>query len=726
MLKPIIINEKLVDETILNEFMANIDYGSYDLNPLICKMLYTRGINTKDKVENFLRPDLSTMYDPFLLKDMKKATDCIKGHIDASDKIFIYGDYDVDGITSTTVLYKILVKCGANVEYYIPDRISEGYGINSNALTTLSKLGASTVISVDTGITAVEQVAHGNKLGLDMIITDHHECQEVIPNALAVINPKQKNCRYPYKMLAGVGVTFKLAQGLGQIFNIEEEFILNLLEIVAVGTISDLVPLVDENRTFVYQAFKRMKKIHNIGLNALVQVSGVDTAKLSAGSIGFQIGPRLNAAGRLGDAKRGVKLFLSEDSEEALAMAEELNKENQHRRDMEADITLKVDEIIKASINVEESKVLVVAGHEWHHGVIGIVASRITEKYYRPTILLTVEDGIASGSARSVDGFSIFDALMSCKDLLNKFGGHEMAAGMSLDAEKVPVLSKRLNEYASQHMTKETLVQKATIEQRMTPSDISVDFINSLVRLEPYGMGNPEPRFLINGIIDSLGLMGKDQNHFKMSLASKLADKNSKGLKPRFVDVIGFYASNYIDEVSKGMEINVVGTLNVNEWKGYKKSQVFIKSLKYEDSFEAFSIKLKKMTNELMRLVTDLEKPKKISSCLSNKDLLLNIKVTRNDCVKVFKHLKQMTSNGTNIMNLFKLHTLRSGVQGNISELIITNLFVIMIFKQLELLELDFDGESILKIEMKPTKKVELEKSTLYNDMYCKNDNEGD
>ncbi len=726
MLKPIIINEKPIEKSALTQFMSDIDYESFGLTSLMCKMLYTRGIDTKSKVNKFLHPDLTTMYDPFLLKGMTEATNCIKKHVEAKNQIVIYGDYDVDGVTSTTILYKMLEKCGARVDYYIPDRISEGYGINSEALTKLKNQGASVVISVDTGITAVEQVAHGNEIGLDMIITDHHECQEVIPEALAVINPKQEDCQYPYKMLAGVGVTFKLVQGLATVFNIEDTFVLNLLEIVAVGTISDLVPLVDENRTFVYQAFKRMKTIHNTGLDALVQVSGVDTDKLSAGSIGFQIGPRLNAAGRLGDAKRGVKLFLCEDKEEALHMAEELNKENQKRREMEAEITLMADEIIQKNIDVESSKVLVVAGQHWHHGVIGIVASRITEKYYRPTILLAVQDGIASGSARSVDGFSIFDALMSCKDLLNKFGGHDMAAGMSLDEANIPLLSQRLNDYAKEHMTKDTLIQKATVEQRMSPSEISVDFIQGLAKLEPYGMGNEEPRFLINGFIDSLGLMGKDQNHFKMSVASKNGSTLRNGLQSDAVDVIGFYSGDYIDEVSKDMEINIIGTLNVNEWKGFKKPQVFIKSLKYEDEYEVFTQELKKITLDLMQLVIDRKQISELTTYINSVDSLLHIKLTRHDCVQVYKYIKHMTLNGTSHLNLMKLDLMAKNQSENKRQLAIKNIVIIMIFRQLELIDLGFDGESILKISMKPSKKVELEKSTLYNEMYCKNDIEGD
>ncbi len=300
MIKPLIVREKPVSHERVLEFKLQLKEAGIPLDSMLVKILLARQVNTVQKAKRFLAPELQTMYDPFLMKDMQKAVDLIRSHVGSSSKIMIYGDYDVDGVTSTSILYKMLQRCGADVDFYIPDRIDEGYGINTDALATIHESGAGLVISVDTGITAVEQVRYGRELGLDVIITDHHECQDIIPDASAVINPKQEDCSYPFKSLAGVGVTYKLIQALQKDLEIEEEFVLDLLEIVAVGTISDLVPLIDENRTFVYQAFKRMHPVKNIGLDALIQVSGVNTEKMTAGSIGFQIGPRLNAAGRLG------------------------------------------------------------------------------------------------------------------------------------------------------------------------------------------------------------------------------------------------------------------------------------------------------------------------------------------------------------------------------------------------------------------------------------------
>ncbi len=735
MIKPLIIKEKFIEEKDIETFRSSLASEGFSLTPFIVSMLLRRGINTIDKARRFLKPGLETMHDPFLMKGMDVAVNLIKDQVNKGNPITVYGDYDVDGVTSTSILFMALHKCGAKVEYYIPDRIEEGYGINKEALTEIYKQGSKLVISVDTGITAVEEVEHGRRLGLDIIITDHHECQEVIPKANAVLNPKQEDCNYPYDMLAGVGVTYKLVQGLAKVFDLDQDFVLDLLEIVAVGTISDLVPLLDENRTFVYQAFRRMKSIKNNGLKSLVKVSGIDTGRLTAGSIGFQIGPRLNAAGRLGDAKRGVRLFLSEDPDQAMGIAEALNQENLNRRAMEEEILIQADRLVEETIDLSKSKVLVVAHEGWHHGVIGIVASRICEKYYRPTILLAIEDGVASGSARSVEGFSIFDALLSSKHLLNKFGGHEMAAGMSLEVSKIEELRKNLNAYAREHMEPDTLTPKIQVEQRILPSEVSVEFIEKLGVLEPYGMGNEEPRFLIDAKVKTTTLMGKESNHFKMSVSDSLGE----------IDAVGFYAREYYEELIPGMEVNTIGTFNINEWKGFKKPQVFIKAISYQEQVEIAFEKGKQLKDILFPKKRANETGGEInleafevdgdgSICPVTSDMIqevvaftrghgqLDFRVNRAVCATVYKNIKARGSGiqAYGLVDLMGLTEISKDLNNGKTYLenMIVGLLCLKIFDELKLIVCLRKQDKLL-IRLNLGKKVELPKSTMYNSICC-------
>ena len=369
---------------------------------------------------SFLNPDYSRLYNPFLLKDMDKAVNRILSALENKEKIIIYGDYDVDGITSTSILFLFLKENGAIVDYYIPNRMEEGYGLNLEAINKIKDKGTDLIITVDTGITAVNEVALAKELGMDVIITDHHECQAEVPQAYAVIDPKQEDCSYPFKLLAGVGVSFKLIQALAKKLN-NENSICKYMDIVSVGTVADIVPLIDENRILVKKGFEDIPNTQNIGLDALLKVSGYKGGPVTTGLIGFALGPRLNASGRIGDAKRGIELLITNDKEKAKMIADELNEENKNRQAMEQEIFNEAISLIEKEFDIKNTKVIVIAGEGWHQGVIGIVASKIVEKYYRPTILLTIEDGIAKGSARSVEGFNIFEALCESSQFLTKF-----------------------------------------------------------------------------------------------------------------------------------------------------------------------------------------------------------------------------------------------------------------------------------------------------------------
>lgn len=696
MLKQIITKESKYTKEQVTNFMQQLIGSGLEVDEVTTRLLLNRNIDSIEEAVVFLEPSMETMHSPWLLKDMYIAIDTITKHIDQETKIVIYGDYDVDGITSTTILYKTLKACGAKVDYYIPDRLSEGYGINKIAITNLVEAGAKLIISVDTGITAVEQAEHALNLGCDIIITDHHECQEILPKPTALINPKQPDCGYPFDMLAGVGVTYKLCQALGEKYELDQLFVDRLLEIVAVGTVADLVPLVDENRTFVYQAFQLMKTMENVGLKALSRVAGIDLSKISAGTIGFQIGPRLNAAGRLGDAKRGVSLFLAEDDSVATEIAESLDIENKKRQKMEEEILRTADELIQKEVDLPNTSIIVVAHEGWHHGVIGIVASRIVEKYYRPTILLAIEDGVASGSARSVEDFSIFDALMANKSLLDKFGGHEMAAGMSLDVEKIPLLRKGLNEYALEHMDEYTLIPKVSVDDCLSLEQVSVDFIETLERLEPYGMGNGEPKFMIYGDVSSTSLMGKDKNHFKMFLKNGAYS----------LDVISFYGENYYHQIVKDMKLGVIGTLNTNEWKGVKKAQLFMKAAKYggileKDIREAEQYLKNSVDNNIKNAKKD------------------HIQVSRNNCVLIYKGLKRLESMSEQFLDLSELSRLSLDLMNREENHRRKISLIIRIFDELELLTYTLSDDGHLSFELNQGKKVELDKSTLYNNICC-------
>jgi len=531
---------------------------------IIKTMLENRSI--KDR-EEFFNNDKFTMHNPYLLKDMEKAVNKIIDKKD--DNIVIFGDYDVDGVTSTSLLYMFLRDNGFNVSYYIPDRIEEGYGMNERAIKILSDRGMNLIITVDNGITAISEIELANSLGIEVIITDHHECQEEVPAAYAVINPKQKDCNYPFKSLAGCGVAFKLVLALAEKLDLNFN-ITPYIEIAAIGTVADVVPLVEENRYIVKEGLKTLNNTTNLGVKNIVSINKIE--EVNSTKIAFVIAPRINAVGRLGDAKKGVELLTTKDDEVATTISEFLDSENTKRRTIEKRI---LDEAIRDVEKREQlENVIVVWGNEWHHGVIGIVASRISEKYYRPTIVLSLEDGMLKGSARSIEGFSIFEALLKNNKYLTKFGGHEMAAGLSLKEENLDQFIKSVNEYAAAILTTEILTPKLDVEMKIAPDKINNKLIDEIKMFEPFGEGNREPIFLVSGKLNSKRNIGSEGKHLKLNVSN--------------LDMIGFNQSKRAEAFKEGDEINVVGTLNHNEWNSVVKPQMMIKDFSgnKEDVFE--------------------------------------------------------------------------------------------------------------------------------------------
>ena len=562
----------------------------FKLSPEISQILENRNINSEEEIKLFTNPSLDYLRDPFLMKDMGKAAERIKKAIELNERVWIYGDYDVDGVSSTSVLLTYFRSINFNVKYYIPNRLEEGYGINKEAIEYISSEGCDLIISVDCGITSVDEVEYANELGIEMIITDHHECQSEIPNAYAVVNPKQDDCNYPFDMLCGCGIAFKLVQALTppEVF---KTTVYDYIEIATLATICDIVPLVDENRIIVKNGLKAMKNGHNLGLSELINVCGVDKEKIGSSHIGFTIGPRINAAGRLGFSDLGVELFTATDKDTAHEIALALDEKNNDRQMIEMKIHHEAETIIKNDPSYEDDKVIVLAHEGWQHGVIGIVASKLTEKYYKPTILMCIEDGEATGSARSIKGFSIFDALTECADILTKFGGHEQAAGLSISADKVAELRRRINESADINLTEEDMIEEIKVEYELDEKSANFDLIEELRKLEPFGMSNPTPKFILRDcILRDMRFMGQNRQHIKLEIE-----------KDNVFECVGFNAAHLIDGLKNGDRIDVLFQLDENTFMGKRKLQFLVKDLRLAYPKSATTnIDAVKLMNELI------------------------------------------------------------------------------------------------------------------------------
>ena len=544
------------------------DQGS-DIMPEVSQILRNRGIDTDEKINMFMNPSLDYLRDPYLLKDMDKTVERIKEAVVNKERVWIYGDYDVDGVSSTSVFILYFKSIGFDVRYYIPNRLKEGYGINKDAIDYIESEGCDLIISVDCGITSVEEATYAKEKGIDMIITDHHECQDEIPDAYAVVNPKQSDCNYPFDMLCGCGVAFKIIQALTP-DDIFKKTIYDYIEIVTLATICDVVPLVDENRIIVKNGLELMKNGRNTGLKALIGVCGVDTERIGSSHIGFTIGPRINASGRLGFSDLGVSLFTETDPEKAVEIAHKLDEKNEERQMIELKIHHEAEMLIKNDPSYNDDKVLVMAHDGWQHGVIGIVASKLTEKYYKPTVLMCIDDGKATGSARSIKGFSIFDALCDSSELLDKFGGHEQAAGLSIDVENLDEFRKRINAYADEHLTDIDMVEEINAEFELSEESADFKLIEELHRLEPFGVSNPTPRFIMrNCLLNDIRIIGKNRQHLKLEI-----EKNE------VFECIGFNMAHLAEGFRTGDKIDILFQLDENTFMGNRRIQMLIKDIR--------------------------------------------------------------------------------------------------------------------------------------------------
>lgn len=532
------------------------------------QLLLIRGIETFDQAKSFFTPDKSQIHDPFLMKGMEIAVDRLTEAVSNGEKILIYGDYDVDGTTSVSMMYLFLKEIGAHVSYYIPDRYKEGYGVSELGITTAIKDNINLIISVDCGIRAVDRIYEAKKAGIDFIICDHHEPPEILPQALAILDPKQKDCIYSYKELCGCGVAFKLLQGFCDQNTIDEEYLLKYLDLLAIATCSDIVPITGENRMLVLLGLQKLNKNPLPGVKALINQAGY-TSEFNVRSVVFGLGPRINAAGRISKATSAVELLTSGSVEESVPLAGEIEKHNQERRILDKSITEEALATIKDSEVLQKKKSTVLANDSWHKGVIGIVASRVIESYHKPTIIFTKADGLLTGSARSVGNFNILEAITSCDSLLEKYGGHKFAAGLSLKEENYELFCKEFEEFVAKNIDKNDLKSVLHLDLELPSERINYAFFNLLKRMEPFGPENMQPVFITKNIVSENPPKLLKEEHLKFNIKSG----------NHTIACIGFGMREHFSTIENGT-FDLAYTIEENEYNGRRSLQLMVRGIR--------------------------------------------------------------------------------------------------------------------------------------------------
>jgi len=542
-----------------------------NLDPAITRILFNRQIDDPDLIRQFLDPKLSDLFDPFTMHGMDDAIERILNALRENEKIMVYGDYDVDGITATSLIYLVLNKLGAQVVYYLPNRLVEGYGLSVDGIKEATAQDVSLIISVDTGVTAVSEVEYARSLGIDCILTDHHEPGEILPKPIALVNPKQKECHYQCGELSGVGVAFKVAQALYQRLQQDERELEEHLDLVALGTSADIVPLIGENRILTKFGIKQIARTTKPGLKSLAFVSGLMGKEIGTGQVVFILAPRINAVGRLGDAEMAIRLLTTKDERMAAEIARKLDKENQRRKDIDEKTLNEALEQIRQHVDVENDRAIVLASEGWHQGVIGIVASRLVERYHLPTVMIAIDGGEGKGSARSIPGFHLCDALKECEDLLLRYGGHKYAAGLTIAPENIDAFRDRLKSVSERLLTTEDLVAKLYIDAEIELSEITHALLDTIETFAPFGPQNMRPVFLTRNceILGQPYCVGK--NHLKM--------KVRKG--DAVFDVIGFGFGDWVRHLSgRGNLVDLVYVVEYNHWNDVTRIQLRLKDMK--------------------------------------------------------------------------------------------------------------------------------------------------
>ncbi|HTY08518.1 MAG TPA: single-stranded-DNA-specific exonuclease RecJ [Candidatus Edwardsbacteria bacterium] len=554
-----------------NEALVNQLAASLGISPLIARLLLTRGVAQAAEARQFLKPQLADLHDPFLLPDMARAIDRLDEALRQGQRIMVYGDYDVDGITATALLLKGLCRIGAQASWYLPNRSREGYGISPAGVDEAKARGAGLIVSVDCGITAHQEVAYASSLGIDCIVTDHHETKDSLPAAAAVVDPKRGDSAYPYQELAGVGVAYKMLQALYRRHGLPEADLEPDLDLVALGTIADIVPLTGENRILAKFGLEAIRSSAKPGIRALLEVAKLVDRPLDSGQIVFIMAPRINAAGRMGDAGTALQLLVTEDPQQAAAIARLLDEENKKRKAIDDQILESATAMVRSQIDLEREKVIVLSSADWHQGVIGIVASRLVEQFYRPTVLIAVDGDRGKGSARSIANFHLHEALKQCQELLLGFGGHKYAAGLTIDTSQIPAFRKKLNDVAAGALTPDDLLPNQVLDAAVDLDALDAPLARDFSLFAPFGPGNRHPVLVSyqTRIVGSPYIVGNNHLKFKVKQKHKIFDS------------IGFSFGDLLPEIEDpDAAIDLAFVLEENEWQGRKKLQLRVKDIK--------------------------------------------------------------------------------------------------------------------------------------------------
>ncbi len=557
------------DQSVVNQLASELS-----LPPIATRILVARGLDTKSKAEEFLSPSLENLLDPFLLPDMQKGVDRVIRALKEKEKIMIFGDYDVDGITSTSLLFLVLNKLGAEVTYYLPNRLIEGYGLSEEGILEAERRGVELIISVDCGITATEEVAFAKSKGIDTIVTDHHEPKEILPHASAIINPKTARGEYPDSELSGVGVAFKFAQAIYRKLGQDESELEDHLDLVALGTTADIVPLVGENRIFTKFGMTQIAKTTKPGLKSLIFVSGILGQRIGTGQVIFILAPRINAVGRLGDADLAIKLLTTRDESKAAELARILDDENRRRKNIDETTLKEALDLIRQDVDVANDKAIVLASSGWHQGVIGIVASRLVERFHRPTIMIAINEDEGKGSARSIPGFHLYEALKECEEYLIQYGGHKYAAGLSIMPEKIHLFREKFKKVSDKNLSMDDLIPRLLIDSELELEQINPHLVKALDIFAPFGPQNMRPVFLTR----NLHIWGEPyvvgNNHLRLRV---------KKTGPVF-DCIGFGMGDMMKLLSmRGVRIDLAYVVETNFWNDTYRIQLRIKDLRIAD-----------------------------------------------------------------------------------------------------------------------------------------------
>lgn len=531
------------------------------MNPILTQLLVERGITTESAAKRFFRPQLADLINPFLMKDMDIAVDRLNDAMGRKERILVYGDYDVDGCTAVALVYKFLQQFYSNIEYYIPDRYEEGYGVSRKGIDYAKQQGVKLIIILDCGIKAINEIAYAKEQGIDFIICDHHVPEEVMPPAVAILNPKRTDDSYPFKHLCGCGVGFKFMQAFAKNNSIPFSRLIPLLDLCAVSIAADIVPVVDENRILAYHGLKQLNQNPSIGLKAIIDICGLNGRELSMSDIVFKIGPRINASGRMENGKESVDLLVEKDFSTALSQAKHINEYNEQRKDIDKQMTEEANIIVSKLENQRHQSSIVLYDENWKKGVIGIVASRLTEIYFRPTVVLTRDGEFATGSARSVMGFDVYAAIKSCRDLLVNFGGHTYAAGLTLRWDDIPEFRRRFQEFVDEHIMPEQQEANINVDAIIDFKDISKRLYNDLKRFSPFGPGNTKPLFCTKAVYDygTSKVVGREQEHIKL----ELVDSKSSTV----VNGIAFGQSAAARYIKSKRSFDIVYTIEDNVFK---------------------------------------------------------------------------------------------------------------------------------------------------------------